>query len=388
MGKNSNTFKSKSIKSKSINSKSINSKSIKSKSIKSKSVKKRDKNENENENENENKNKNKNKKLLKKMMNNNSKLNNTNQILDNSDFILNETDSLLEENIQILIGGGKSSDFVEPSEFDKLLGYEGPVDTSGPLDKLSDNIEITMDYMSNSFGSVANVTKGLIAHKVSDVIGMEGKTPEEVAQILKNDTQKLEQVNDYLQTNDGKKMLNEVQELTNTATGVIGESIKQIPDKVDESMDKLAKNAVDAGVGALTDIPGVNVVVGTSKIISGVQGATSDIAEATGQVASLVGDTAEKIKKPIDDIEKKMDEISDKIEEVPELPEIDESLINESSIDESSIDESSTDEKNIQLGGSNINKFLFYGGKKIRKRVNNTRHAFKNISKNITKKNK
>jgi len=41
------------------------------------------------------------------------------------------------------------------------------------------------------------------------------------------------------------------------------------------------------------------------------------------------------------------------------------------------------------VGGSNMDKFnrtLQHGGKKIRKRIHTTRHAFQNISKNITRK--
>ena len=313
--------------------------------------------------------KNKNKKLLKKMINSESELDDLNSLIDT-------TDSILEENIQILVGG-KSSDFVEPTELDKLLGYEGPVDTRGPLDKMN-------DYVENLVGTVANVAKGLVAHKVSNVIGMEGKTPEEVAKTLENDTQKLEQINDYLKKDT--KMLDEIQELTNTASSVIGESIKQIPNDINESMNKLAKNAVDAGVGALTDVPGINVVVGTSKMISGIQGAVGETSEAVGKVANLIGDTSEKIEKPINDVKKKINEVSDNIETTQQLSQIQESpKINESQqMNELSID----DKKNIQLGGFNMNKFIHHGGKKLRKRVNDTRHAFKNISKNITKKNK
>jgi hypothetical protein len=52
------------------------------------------------------------------------------------------------------------------------------------------------------------------------------------------------------------------------------------------------------------------------------------------------------------------------------------------------------DDNEMQVGGLNINKFLKHGGKlqhagkKIKKRIYSTRHAFKNISKNVTRKNK
>ena len=373
-----------------------------------------------------------NKKILKKMVNN----------------------SILEENIRILIGGeretektkqknksgGNNTNFTEPSEFDKFLGYNSPVDTRSPLDSLN-------DYIKNSLGSIVNITSGLIAHKVSDTIGMEGKTPEEIGEILKKDSEKLEKINDYLKTNEGEKMLDEVKELTTTVSDVIGESVQKIPDDLDETIDKLAENAVNAGVGAMTDIPGVNVVVGTSKMVSSLQGVAGETAEAVGKVANLVGDTAEKIKEPINNIKDKIDEISDKIESVenfsPDIPQPSETQQREmpqtsetqqhempqpsetqqrempqtsetqqhempqtsetqqreipqtSETQQREIPQTSETQQReipqtIQLGGHNINNIrnIQTGGKKIKKRVNNTRYAFKNLIKNITKKNK
>ena len=339
------------------------------------------KNKNMNRNDN---NKNKNKKILGKLVN----------------------DSILEENIQMLIGGkvgGSDENFVEPSELDKFLGYEKAVDVRGPLDKLN-------DYIKNSLSSITDVTSGLIARKLSDSVGMEGKTPEEIGEILKKDTEKLEKINDYLKTNDGEKMLDEVKELTTTASDIIGESVQKIPEDLDETMDKLAENAVNAGVGAMTDIPGVNVVVGTSKMISSLQGVAGETGEAVGKVAELIGNTAEKIKKPVNDIKDKIDEISDKIESVenfsPKIPQLQQPEILQTQqpeilqthqpeiqpqLQQPEILQTQQPEIQPQSGGYNMNNvrnIIQTGGKKIRKRVNNTRHAFKNLVKNITRKNK
>jgi hypothetical protein len=331
---------------------------------------------------NVNKQKNKNKKILEKLVN----------------------DSILEENIQILIGGGSSkrdrdrdseneqvggnSNLVYPSEFDKLLGYENPIDTTSTLDKLK-------NYFTGSVSTISNISSGLIARKVSDVVGMEEKTPEEIAETLKKDTEKLEKINDYLKTNEGEKMVGELKQLTNTASEVIGEAVQKIPEDLDETMDKLAENAVNAGVGAMTDIPGVNVVVGTSKMISSLQGVAGETAEAVGKVANLVGDTAEKIEEPMNNIKNKIDEISDKIENVenfsPEIPQTFETQQPE--IPQTQTFETQQPEipQTQQFGGNSINNIrnnIQNGGKKIRKRVNNTRHAFKNLVKNVTRKNK
>jgi methyl-accepting chemotaxis protein len=315
-----------------------------------------------------NKQKNKNKKILEKLVN----------------------DSILEENIQILIGGekknnpektqlGGNSNLVYPSEFDKLLGYETPVDTTSTLDKLK-------NYVTNSVSTISNISSGLIARKVSDTVGMEGKNPEEIAETLKKDTEKLEKINDYLKTNDGKKMVGELKQLTTTASDVIGEAVQKIPEDLDETMDKLAENAVNAGVGAMTDIPGVNVVVGTSKMVSSLQGVAGETAEAVGKVANLVGDTAEKIEEPINDIKDKIGEISDKIKTVENFSQEIPQTLKTPQLEISQTHQSGGyDMNNIH---NNIRNNIQNGGKKIRKRVNNTRHAFKNLVKNITRKNK
>jgi methyl-accepting chemotaxis protein len=296
---------------------------------------------------------NKNKKLLKKMMNN-SKSNNDN--------------SSLENNIQILIGG----EMVEPSQFDKIIfGYANSMDMSSPFDKLWNNIgKSTSNYIA--------VIQGLMARNVLSAIDMKGKTPEQVAEELKNDAKTIEQINDYFDTNEGKQALNEIQELSNEVGGVISKSIEQLPEELDESIDKLAEKTVDAGVSAMTEVPGVNVIVGTTGLINSIEGAVGEIAEASGKVANLVGDASEEIKKPIEEINDKIDEISDEVNEMPQLPQT-----------QFSEDESPITNDNQQFGGSNVNKFnhtFHNGGKKIRKRIHSTRHAFKNISKNITRK--
>lgn len=334
------------------------------------------------------KNKNKNKKLLRKMANNSE--------LDDV-FVLDDNDSLLEENIQMLIGGTK--EMVEPTKFDELIfGYKNSVDVSGPIDKIT-------DYVGNAVTNVEKVVsmgEAIAVNKALDMAGFEGTTPEEISEELKNNSKTLEQINDYLKTNEGEKMLGEFQELSNTASGVISKSIDKLPEELDESITKVGQGAVKTAVGIATDIPPLNAVVGTSNAIAGTMEAVNAVSDAVTNVSNIVGDASEEIKQPIHEMNNKFDEMSEKISELPtveiprvdELPQVDElpnPMDNEIpklvKMPEQNDGENQMGEN--QMGGSNINKFrnaLQYGGKKLRKRINGTRHAFKNISKNITRK--
>ena len=386
MGKHTNTYKSKKIKSKTIKSKK------------------------------------KNKKLLK-MLNSESELDDINSLIDD--------DSILEENIQILIGGG-DNDFIEPTELDKLLGYKGPIDNRSLVKKISDYINI--DKAGDYFNSFISIINGLIARKVLSISGIEGKEPKEIANMLEKDSKALEQINDYLQTDKGKEMLGEIKESLNTATDVVGEAIKEIPNKVDESMNKVTDNAVQAGIRAMGGLPVIGTVIAVDKVAEKITETAGQIAEATGEISELVGDTADKLKQPIDDVKKKVDEISSNIENIQQQEQIKqqeqpekqqeqikqpEQQIKQSEQQEKQPEQQENQEKQpekqqeqikqleqqekqqeqikqpekisknkiIQNGGSDIIKFhniLQNGGKKIRKRINNTRNSFKNIRNNIT----
>lgn len=333
------------------------------------------------------KNKNKNKKLLRKMANNSE--------LDDV-FVLDDNDSILEENIQMLIGGTK--EMVEPTKFDELIfGYKNSVDVSGPIDKIT-------DYVGNAVTNVEKVVsigEAIAVNKALDMAGFEGTTPEEISEELKNNSKTLEQINDYLKTNEGEKMLGEFQELSNTASGVISKSIEKLPEELDESITKVGEGAVKTAVGIATDIPPLNAVVGTSNAIAGTMEAVNAVSDAVTNVSNIVGDASEEIKQPINEMNNKFDEMSEKISELPtvEMPQVDElpNLMDDEIPELVKMTEQNDGENQMgdnqmgenQMGGSNINKFrnaLQYGGKKLRKRINGTRHAFKNISKNITRK--
>ena len=364
MGKNTNTYKSKKIKSKTMKSKK------------------------------------KNKKLFKKM--------NTNDdfISDNVDSFIDDSDSLLEENIQILIGGGDDN-FIEPSELDKnLFGYEKPVDTQGPIGKFIDSVGDSIENVEEVAENVISVGKVAVLKKLSDVAGYEGKTSDEVINEIKNDAESIKKINNYFKTKNGEETLENIQDLSDTATGVITKSFEKIPETLTDSMEKIGHAGLKVGVGLATEVPIIAPIIGISNMIKGTEEAIEASADAVKKVAEITGDTAKEIKKPINEIENKIDEISTKIENIQQNSQIpidelqipidelqipiDESQMNKSQMNDYQIDESQI-KTNVQLGGSNINKFhnvLQHGGKKLRKRINNTRHAFKNISKNITKKNK
>ena len=394
MGKNTNTYKSKKIKNKTIKSGSSKMTG-----------------------------KNKNKKLLKKMMGTSSELDDIDSSIENS---------LLEENIKILTGGGDDN-IIEPSELDKaLFGYKEKIDTSGPIDKLYDNAKNTLEYITNSFGNFVDIVKGLMARRMISVIGMEEKKPEEVAEILKNDSEKLREISEFLETDKGKEMLDEIENLSKKATDVVGESIEQIPTKLDDSMNKMAHAGLKITKGLGGEIPIIGQIIAASDAIKGTQDAFNATTNAIENVANLTSDTAEKLKTPIDDIKEKMEDISDEVKNAQELPTTQQlsqtqelpmtpqllqtqelpttpqlSQTQELPITSqlsqtqelpitpqlSQIQElPKNDNENIQYGGgSDMTKFhnlLQNGGKKLKKRINNTKHAFKNISKNITKKNK
>lgn len=382
MGKNTNTYKSKKIKNKTIKSGSSKMTG-----------------------------KNKNKKLLKKMMGTSSELDDIDSSIENS---------LLEENIKILTGGGDDN-IIEPSELDKaLFGYKEKIDTSGPIDKLYDNAKNTLEYITNSFGNFVNIVKGLMARRMISVIGMEEKKPEEVAEILKNDSEKLREISEFLETDKGKEMLDEIENLSKKATDVVGESIEQIPTKLDDSMNKMAHAGLKITKGLGGEIPIIGQIIAASDAIKGTQDAFNATTNAIENVANLTSDTAEKLKTPIDDIKEKMENISDEVknaqelpttqqlsqtqelpmtpqllqtQELPTTPQLSQTQELPITPQLSQIQElPKNDNENIQYGGgSDMTKFhnlLQNGGKKLKKRINNTKHAFKNISKNITKKNK
>jgi hypothetical protein len=412
MGKNTNTYKSKKIKSKTIKSGSSKMTG-----------------------------KNKNKKLLKKMMGTTSELDDIDSSVENANSLIEN--SLLEENIKILTGGGDDN-IIEPSELDKaLFGYKEKIDTTGPIDKLYDNAKNKVEYITNSFGNFVNIVEGLMARKMISVIGMEEKKPEEVAEILKNDSEKLREISEFLETDKGKEMLNEIENLSKKATDVVGESIEQIPTKLDDSMNKMAHAGLKITKGLGGEIPIIGQIIAASDAIKGTQDAFNATTNAIENVANLTSDTAEKLKTPIDGIKEKMEDISDEVKNAQELPTTQLSQTHElpttqqlSQTQElpitpqlsqthelpttqqlSQTQELPTtqqllqtqelpttqqlsqtqelpknDNENIQYGGgSDMTKFhnlLQNGGKKLKKRINNTKHAFKNISRNITKKNK
>jgi hypothetical protein len=340
------------------------------------------------ETKNKTKSKNKSKRLLKKMLNSSLELDDVDSLIDSS---------TLEENIQILTGGK----IVEPSELDKIIfGYKVNVDTTGPIDKLYDNAKNTVDTITNSFGNFVNIVEGLIARKMITVIGMEGKNPEEVAEILKNDSDKLREISEFLETDKGKEMLYEIENLSKKATGIIGESIEQIPEQLDDSMEKMAHAGLKITKGLATEVPVIAPIIGASEAVKGAEDAFNATTDAIENIANLTSDTAENLKTPVDDIKKEINNISSEVENISNEFENTQQLLQTQELpiinqvpqrEELQKNDEFMINKNIQYGGSDINKFnnlLQNGGKKLRKRINNTRHAFKNISRNITKKNK
>jgi methyl-accepting chemotaxis protein len=304
-------------------------------------------------------------------------------------MVRNDNSALLNENIQILIGGNKTnSNIVRPTKFDMLLGYEDvPIDTTSSFEKLRHTVGDSFEKLKNTIGdSIENFTaviQGLIARKILSSAGYENKTPQEVANELKNDSKTLEQINHYLQTNDGKEMINEIKKLSKTTSDIISESLEEIPNKLDGTMNKLSEEGVKAATNAVAEIPGPNVVVSTLRLGENAINATDEMVKASGQIAELAGDTAEEIKKPIDEIENKINEISKKASELSnaEVP--------NAQVPNTTLEKETQLITNQRGGDTDINKFIHliqHGGRKLRKRINSTRHSFKNVSKNVTQK--
>lgn len=312
--------------------------------------------------------KNKNKKLLKKMMDNSEYDNNNNLDLDD--------DLTLKQNIKILIGG---NNIVEPTNFDKIfLGYNQPLDIESPISKMIDEAGKVAENVEEVAETVASVGTGIALKKISDMAGYEGKTPEEITNEIKNDAEQIKQINNYFKTEDGKESLEDIKETLNTATGVINESIEEIPKQLNNSMEEIGKAGVKVGVGLATEIPIVAPIVGLSNMVEGTEKAIDATANAVEKVANITSDTAEEIKKPINEIQNKITTISDEVDKATNIEQIPK-LVN------------IPNDNSMQVGGSDINKFnarIQNGGKKIKKRINTTRNAFRNISKNVSLKRK
>lgn len=339
--------------------------------------------------------KNKNKKLLKKM------INNSESELD--DIILDNVDTIGEENIQILIGG--AAPIVEPSKFDQVIfGYNKPVDTEGPVDKILNNVKEVVNEVEEVAETAISVGKGIALKTATDMAGYEGKTPEEIKKEIKEDAQQIKEINNYFKTEDGKESLEEIKKTLNTATKVIGDSVGELPKQLNESMEEFGKAGVKVGVGLATEIPGVNNFIGLSGMVKGTQDAIKATTNAIEKVANITADTAEDIKKPINKIQNEISEISDKVDKTnmgqiidnQEMPKLNDNFMqvdektNMGQIINSKMDEemsnNNSEDNSMQVGGR-LNIFQ-YGGKKLRKRINATRHAFKNVSKNVTLKRK
>jgi len=318
------------------------------------------------------KSKNKNKKLLKKMMNNNSEI---------DDFILDNGDNIIDENIQILVGGNP---IVEPSKFDKLIfGYDDkPVDTEGPVDKIMNNVKEVVNEVEEVAENVISVGKVIALKKATDMAGYEGKTPEEITNEIRKDAEQIKQINDYLETEDGKESVEDIKKTLKTATSVITDSVGELPNQLNDSMEKLGKAGVKVGVGLATEVPFIAPAVGLSNMIEGTEKAIGATANAVEKVANITANTAEEIKKPINDIQNKISEISDKVDDATNIGETIDNKMNEEIPKLVKI----PNDNDMQVGGG-LNVFQ-YGGKKLRKRINATRHAFKNVSKNVTLKRK
>ena len=348
--------------------------------------------------------------------------------------------SIYDDNIIILFGGSAPVEHV--SMIDKILGHkeEPPVESSSIVTK-------AQDYFEN-FSKLVEV---LIARKVLSIAGLGEIPPDQVAEMVKHDTEAMRKINEYLKTNDGRQALDEIQELSNTAVGVVGESIEALPEKLDESINGLANNTVNAFVDEVSMIPGPGTIVNGLKLADDVIGATGKVTEAVGEVSDLVGETADKLGTHVSHVSNKVDELAGKAskmknnftskmknklrnklvkinkkleneeeepqppvveEESPPIVEEEQPIVEEESppvveeeqpiveeeqpiveeeqppiVEEESPNESET----TQYGGADVKKMygsIQKGGKKIKNRVDTTRRKFLNLAKKITRKNK
>jgi methyl-accepting chemotaxis protein len=323
----------------------------------------------------------KDKKLLKKMINNDLELGDD-IFTEEVSSIIDDANLIAGKNIQILIGGDDNKNLTFPTKLDELFGYNEPIDKRSIFEKMSGYVE-----------SVA-------MSKISSAVGVEGKNSKEITKKLEDDSKALEEVNNFFNKPESEHTKEELKEIAHTATEIVGEAMEVIPDKIKGSVNKVVENGIDAGIAAMNGLPIVGTAISLDKVADKFINTAGEIADATSDVSNLIRETSNKLKQPVNEMKEKINEISSDIQQSKEQLQ---QPVNEmkKKINEISSDIQQSKEqlqqseqilnKNIQLGGTDISKFnnlLQHGGKKLRKRINNTRHAFKNISKNVTKKNK
>jgi hypothetical protein len=274
---------------------------------------------------------------------------------------------------------------------DELLGLNTPPEP-GIMDKMTDYFKLFADAFQYKMLLI-----------VGELSGIKGKTPEEVSRELKQNTEKLKNLNEYFKNNPEVK--EELQKTTDVVGEILSGSLKKIPDEFEESIDKLGKLAVKSGVDGLTEIPGANIPIATLKLGDDIAKISNESADVLKKTVNMIDDVLEETKEPIEDIVDKTKEIAVKAQEVndsisttSQLPQTQQlttsQLPQTQQLTTSQLPQTQQLSQNgggkmMIIGGTNKTfEALQTGGKKLRKRVNYTRNSFKRIAEKLTRKNR
>lgn len=299
------------------------------------------------------------KKQIKRQFSENSKKSkyNIDEQLDNigekiaSNSVINATTTYLDDIantpiVDVLTGGNSINSQEPPNEIDKFLNS-----LSGWFD----------DKEPGFFDKFKNVIEGLISRKIIAISGLEGKSVEEVSKKLAEDNAKIKKINEFLDTKEGKEMLEGISEITNDATKIASKATEKFVDEVKEPIDKLAENATQAGVNAVKTIPGPGNVVSALDTLKKTNDATNAGLEMVEKATDTMSNVVEKIEEPLTEIVEKTKEIERKAETMTNI------------------------DKQIQKQTGGNNK-IQYGGQYFNKRVGGTINSFKSIANNVIQK--
>lgn len=324
--------------------------------------------------------------------------------------ITNAIDSVGELKLNKVFTGGGDTNVVDddssPTKIDEILNM-----ITGSV---NDGIQLRTGFIEklNSYGTkYTNIIKGLLARNFIKIIGLEGKTVEEVSQELANDSAKLDKIVNFLDTPEGQEMLKDFNSISDKASNIASDTVNKIVDKMHDPMEEMAENVADAGTKALSATP---LVGNAMSAVTALNSGTKALGSATELISTTVDTTAEaieKISEPINDAIDKTKEISavaDRMTnwetntapnagdfvtntETKSTPIAGESVTNWETnwapIAGESVtntETNSTPSVGEQSGGS----VTQYGGKYIRNRVSLTKNAFNKIRKKVTKKNR
>lgn len=275
--------------------------------------------------------------------------------------------------IGALSGGGPTdpNNYNGPTYIDKMIEGVGE-NTTG----ISDKIENIINYPSellNKFGNYGSkmfsILEALIARGVIKAAGIDNTNVEKVAEELVEDSKKLNKVVEFLDTEKGKEMLENMNSIADKGTEIVSNATENLVSKIDEPLNEITEKATQSAVNAVGAIPGVGTITNSIKVADNLTGLADSAAELATTTTNTINNAVNEIGQPINEAIDETKNIVNEANKITQQP-----ILAETKIDQIE-----------QSGGGNTN--IQYGGKYIRKRVSSTRHAFRKISKHVTRKN-